>query len=208
MSDLEPRLQEMVERFPRLTPCCPDIAQVFGVFKKAYKDDQTAYFCGNGGSASDADHWTGELLKGFESKRPIPENKRGHLKSELAQKLQCGFRAIPLTGFTSLFTAFGNDVHPDLSYAQLVWVLGRSGDLLVGLSTSGNARNVGWAFEAARAKGMKTILLTGQTGGKLKDHADFCVRVPSSRTLEIQELHLPIIHTLSLWLEDEFYEKA
>ena len=205
MTALPPRIQEMLDRFPRLTHCLPEIANAYELLKTAYHADQTVFLCGNGGSAADADHWSGELLKGFERKRELPPNKHTLLKADLVAKLQGGFRAIPLTSFPALLTAFGNDVHPDLSYAQLVWVLGRPGDVLIGLSTSGNARNVAWAFETARAKNMKTLLLTGQTGGKLKDIAHLSIRVPSTRTLEIQELHLPIIHTLSLWLEDEFF---
>lgn len=161
--------------------------------------------CGNGGSAADADHWAGELLKGFCKDRPLSMQERGTLRPEIAQKLQGALPAIPLTSFPAASTAFGNDVDPALAYAQLTSALGRPGDVFVGLSTSGNARNVGAAAEVARAKGLPVIGLTGASGGKLKAWCTVCICAPSTETYRVQEYHLPIYHCLSLMLEENFF---
>jgi D-sedoheptulose 7-phosphate isomerase len=164
--------------------------------------------CGNGGSAADAEHWAGELLKGFVHKRPLNQKDQHGLPAQLALKLQGGLPAIALTGFVSLGTAFANDVDPQLVFAQLVWVLGRPGDLLVGISTSGNARNVCAAMEVAKARGLVRVGLSGKTGGRLFSNCDLCVRAPAIETYLIQEFHLPIYHCLSLMLEDDFFGEA
>jgi D-sedoheptulose 7-phosphate isomerase len=162
--------------------------------------------CGNGGSAADADHWAGELLKGFCSKRPLMPDEKVGLPPILAEQLQRPLPAIPLTSFTALATAFANDVAPELCFAQLTWALGNAGDVFIGISTSGNAKNVGWAAQAARSRGLRTIGLTGKSGGELKNHCEVMVRVPAMETYLVQELHLPIYHCLSLMLEEEFFK--
>jgi D-sedoheptulose 7-phosphate isomerase len=131
--------------------------------------------------------------------------ERGTLRPEIAQKLQGALPAIPLTSFPAASTAFGNDVDPALAYAQLTSALGRPGDVFVGLSTSGNAKNVGAAAEVARAKGLPVIGLTGASGGKLKAWCTVCICAPSTETYRIQEYHLPIYHCLSLMLEENFF---
>jgi D-sedoheptulose 7-phosphate isomerase len=120
-------------------------------------------------------------------------------------KLQGSLAAIPLTGFPSLSSAFANDVDPNLTFAQLVWGLGKPGDVLIGITTSGNSPNVCAAMEAAKARDMIRVGLTGQTGGKLLALTDFCLRAPATETYRIQEYHLPVYHCLSLMLEDEFF---
>lgn len=127
------------------------------------------------------------------------------LTAELGAKLQGALPAIPLTGFTALATAFANDVDPHFVFAQLVWGLGRPGDVLVGISTSGNARNVCTAMEAGRYRGLFRIGLSGRTGGRLNALCDLCIKAPADETHLVQELHLPIYHCLSLMLEDEFF---
>lgn len=198
-------LVQLVERCPALASCEKDITQVFGVMCTSLRAGGKLLLAGNGGSAADAEHWTGELLKGFCSKRPLSPTETGKLPAEMARKLQGGIPAIPLTGFIALSTAFNNDVDPNLTFAQLVWALGKPGDVLIGISTSGNAANVAAAMQAAKAKSIVCVGLTGLTGGKLLPLTDLCIRVPATETFRIQELHLPVYHCLSLMLEDELF---
>ncbi|HEX7008412.1 MAG TPA: SIS domain-containing protein [Phycisphaeraceae bacterium] len=198
-------LAELIRRRPQLEACRADIESAFVLLEQAFRRSGKVLLCGNGGSAADAEHWAGELLKGFESRRPLPPQAREPLPPELANRLQGGLPAIPLTGFTSLRTAVANDIDAELEYAQLVWSLGSPSDVLVGISTSGQARNICRAAQAARARDMRVLALTGQAGGWLAELADCCIRVPESRTLLVQELHLPIYHCLSLMLEDAFF---
>lgn len=185
--------------------CRGEIEKSFEVLRDCFQRGGKLLLCGNGGSAADAEHWAGELLKGFACKRPLKASEKVELLSELGGKLQGALPAIPLTGFVSLGTAFANDVDPNLTFAQLVWGLGKPGDVLIGISTSGNARNVCAAMETAKARGMYRLGLSGRSGGRLNSHCDLCVKVPADETYLIQELHLPIYHCLCLMLEDEFF---
>lgn len=198
-------LTDLLQRRPELAGASESITQAYEVLRKCFRAGGKVLLCGNGGSAADADHWAGELLKGFCHDRPLPKKARGRLRPAIASKLQGALPAIPLTSFPAASTAFGNDVDPDLAYAQLTSALGRRGDVLVALSTSGHAANVCAAAEVARAKGMPVIALTGATGGKLKGLSDVCIRAPSKETYRAQEYHLPIYHCLSLMLEEEFF---
>ena len=198
-------LTNLLHRYPRLIDCAPEVKRAFEILRDAFRRGNKLLLCGNGGSAADAEHWAGELLKGFVSKRPLGPVEKRALPAELGLKLQGALPAIPLTSFGPFSTAFGNDVDPQLTFAQLVWGLGREGDVLVGISTSGNARNVCAAMEAARARRMHCVGLSGSTGGILSPLCDLCVKVPASETYIIQELHLPIYHCLSLMLEAEFF---
>jgi D-sedoheptulose 7-phosphate isomerase len=168
--------------------------------------------CGNGGSAADADHITGELAKSFCKKRPIEKKLVAELLkldaesgALLVEKLQAGIPAISLNFHNALSTAFANDVDPNLVLAQQCQVYGKPGDVFLGISTSGNAKNVYYAALTARAKGLKVIGLTGESGGKLKTVCDVCIRVPRTETYEVQELHLPIYHALCLYVEDSIW---
>jgi D-sedoheptulose 7-phosphate isomerase len=202
---MNPRIQDLLKRRPELSVCVDDVIRAYEAMRDCYRKSGKMLLCGNGGSAADAEHWAGELLKGFCHKRPLHQKHKDVLSADLAHKLQYALPAIALTGFTSLGTAFLNDVDPHLIYAQLVWGLGNPGDVLVGISTSGNAKNVCAAMEAAKGRGLIRIGLSGRTGGKLVSHCDICVRAPSDETYLIQEFHLPIYHTLCLMLEDEFF---
>jgi D-sedoheptulose 7-phosphate isomerase len=202
---MNPHLVQLLDRRPELESCRDDINEVFLACCQSLRNGGKLLLAGNGGSAADADHWTGELLKGFCSKRPLSAPEKESLPAELRDKLQGGIPAIPLTGFTALATAFNNDVDPTLTFAQLVWALGKPGDVFIGISTSGNAANIGAAMTAAKAKGLVRVGLTGKTGGKLLPLTDLCIRVPATETYRIQELHLPVYHCLSLMLEDEFF---
>ncbi|MEI8342337.1 MAG: SIS domain-containing protein, partial [Verrucomicrobiota bacterium] len=200
-----PQLDLLISRLPALEPSASAILQAFKTTRDCIRAGGKILICGNGGSAADAEHWAGELLKGFKSKRPLNAEMRAKLPPELAEKLQGAIPMIPLTGFISLSTAFANDVDPQLIFAQLVYGLGKPGDVLIGISTSGNATNVCSAFEVADALGLITIALTGETGGKLKALSKITIHAPATETYLIQELHLPIYHCLCLMLEDEFF---
>lgn len=184
--------------------CRGEIQAVYNTLAETFRRDGKLLLCGNGGSAADADHWAGELLKGFGQLRPLSPAMPEGIPTEIADRLQWAFPVIPLTGFPALSTAFCNDVEPEYVFAQLTLALGRRGDELVCLSTSGNAANVCRAAEVARARGLHVLAFTGQTGGKLTDLADVCIRVPTTYTPHVQEFHLPIYHALCLMLEDDF----
>jgi len=200
-----PHLDYLCERAPELLPLRDQIDASFRMLRESVASGGKLLLCGNGGSAADADHWAGELLKGFKSKRPLSPAARAGLPSAIADSLQGAIPAIPLTGFAALTTAFANDVDGDLAFAQLTHALGRPGDVFIGLSTSGNARNVCDAATVARVRGLRILGLTGASGGALAPLCDICLRVPTAETFRAQEFHLPIYHCLSLMLEDEFF---
>ena len=169
--------------------------------------------CGNGGSAADSEHIAGELLKSFLLKRPIADDSRKKLVDMygedgefLAKGMQGGIKCIPLTSFCAYNTAFLNDCNDSLLFAQLVNTLGDKGDVLIGISTSGNSKNVCFAEQVAKSKGMKVLSLTGASGGKMKEFSDILLNVHSSVVYKIQELHLPIYHQLCLCLESEIFD--
>jgi len=198
-------LDHLFERAPELRPLRDQIDASFLLLRDAIANGGKLLLCGNGGSAADADHWAGELLKGFKSKRTLSPAARAGLPAGIADSLQGAIPAIPLTGFAALTTAFANDVDGDLTFAQLTHALGRPGDVLIGLSTSGNARNVCAAATVARVRGLRILGLTGASGGTLAPLCDICLRVPAAETFRAQEFHLPIYHCLSLMLEDDFF---
>lgn len=204
-------LDRLVQRYPELEDTVEQILRVFNVLTELYESDGILFICGNGGSASDAEHITGELMKGFRLERKIDKELADKLESKLengrfiSENLQRGLRAISLTSHPSLSTAYSNDVESELVFAQQLFVLGRKTDVLMGISTSGNSKNVLRCMELASVIGIKTILLTGRNGGKCADFANFCVRVPADKSDEVQEYHLPIYHTLCLMLEEYFY---
>ena len=199
------RLNLLVETYPSLESCQNDIHQAFDILHEVYYNDGKLLICGNGGSAADSDHIAGELLKGFRQPRPLDDRWKRKLGADLSDKLQGALPTIPLTGFNAFLSAFNNDCDPDYCFAQLTWALGQPGDSLLGISTSGNAKNVVYASIVAREKGLKTIGLTGQSGGKLLDKVEICIRAPATEVDKVQEYHLPIYHCLCLMLEDAFF---
>jgi D-sedoheptulose 7-phosphate isomerase len=201
-------LANLLARQPDLKVCQADIARIFDALCHSLRHGGKLLICGNGGSASDAEHWAGELLKGFAHKRCLSAQEKESLPEHLRHHLQGSIPAIPLTGFLSLSSAFANDVDASLTFAQLVWGLGKPGDVLIGISTSGNARNVAAAMETAKAKGLVRVGLTGKAGGKLAGLTDLCLRAPVAETYLVQEVHLAVYHCLSLMLEDEFFPLA
>ena len=205
---MHPQLNELTRRFPELDVCANDIATASETLRDVFAAGGKLLLCGNGGSAADAEHIAGELMKGFHRKRPLSSDESAQLGDEIASGLQGALPAIPLTGFPSLATAFANDMRPDLVFAQMTWGLGRPGDALLGISTSGNSANVLHALRTARARGMRVIGLTGQSGGAMHDLCDICIRVPAKRVDRAQELHLPVYHCLCSMLEEAFFPEA
>ena len=202
----------LVERFPSLESCKNDIIAAYQLLEEAYSDGKKLLVAGNGGSASDSEHVVGELMKEFKLKRKIFAPQIDRLKkidaemgSVLADHLQGALPAISLVGEPSLATAFMNDAVPVLVFAQQVNGLGRAGDVFLGISTSGNSKNVLYAAVAAKSKGLKVIGLTGQKGNELEKFTDVCIHVPETETYKIQELHLPVYHCLCLMLEEKFF---
>ena len=205
-------LEELVERYPVLDAVKDDVRKAYELLEACYEQGGKLLIAGNGGSCADAEHIVGELMKGFVKRREVTDSFAECLRNadevrgaELAKKLQGGLPAIALTGHAGLSTAYLNDVDGDLIFAQQTYGYGRPGDVLIGISTSGNAKNVMYAMTVAKALGMKTIGLTGKDGGALKREADVSVVVPETETFKIQELHLPVYHALCLMLEERFF---
>ena len=209
---MEKHTSLLIERYPQLAICRDDIAQAFEMMKTSYEHQGKLLIAGNGGSAADAEHIVGELMKGFKMPRPLaPELAAAciALNPELGEKmqkyLQGALPAIALTGHPALSTAFLNDQVPELTFAQQVNGFGTKNDTFLGISTSGNSKNVIYAAIMAKAKGLKVIGLTGAKESKLSELADVCIQVPETETYKIQELHLPVYHCLCLMLEDYFF---
>ena len=205
-------LDELMERYPALSPIRTDIEAAYRALSDCFASGGKLLVCGNGGSAADADHIVGELMKGYLKRRPVPDEVQVRLRTAdstlgpaLAEHLQGALPAVNLTAGAALLSAFGNDVRPELAYAQAAFGHGRKGDVLLGISTSGNASNVRSALVVGRAVGMTTIGLTGRGGGAMAGLCDILVAVPASRTFEIQELHLPVYHCLCAMVEDRFF---
>ncbi len=205
-------LEELIARYPVLEPVKGDIADAYDVLEDCFASGHKLLVAGNGGSAADSEHVTGELMKGFVLKRPVPEEMAKRMTAVdseagkiLADNLEGSLPALSLTGNIGLSTAYLNDVDGRLVYAQQVYGYGDEGDVFLAISTSGNSRNIYYAAVAAKAVGIRVIALTGKGGGKLKDVSDVSIIVPENETYKIQELHLPIYHALSLMLEEHFF---
>lgn len=209
---MERNLENLQARYPVLADCMAEIDASAKLMEESYRRGGKLLVCGNGGSASDALHIVGELMKGFVLPRHVNGDDRVALMNAggedgeyLCKNLQGVLPAISLVNEAALSTAYANDMAPDLAFAQQVWGHGKAGDVFLGISTSGNSRNVLLAAKAARARGMKVIGLTGMGGGKLAPLCDACIAVPDRETYRIQELHLPIYHALCLYLEQAFF---
>ena len=194
---------DLFERYPQLNICTKDIKKALALMIDTYKNGGKILVCGNGGSASDADHIVGELMKGFLKDRKVTDER---IPQELREKLQGALPAISLCAHTSLMTATMNDNDADMIFAQQVYGYANENDLLIALSTSGNSKNVVNAVKVAKALSVKTIALTGETGGMLKEMADVAICAPSTETYKIQEYHLPIYHYLCAKIEKESFE--
>ena len=216
MKELRKKLKEHVElliaRYPMLEGCEDSIICAYFLLEESYSKGHKLLVAGNGGSAADAEHIVGELMKGFKNPRKLNTDfasklieKDEELGRVLAENLQGALPAIALDGHVALSTAYMNDCEPLLCFAQQVNGYGTEGDVFLGISTSGNSKNVLYAAVTAHAKGMKVIGLTGAKDCKLEKMTDVCIKVPQIETYMIQELHLPVYHCLCLMLEDRFF---
>lgn len=215
---LEPRLEKhinlLLERYPRLEIVRQDIIDAYLIMEECFENDGKLLIAGNGGSAADSEHIAGELMKRFKTPRPVTPEMAKKLKEidplrgdNLAKNLEQSLMAIPLVAHEALSTAYINDVDGLGVFAQQLFGFGRSGDVFLGISTSGNSKNVMSATVVARAIGIKIIGLTGASGGELASVADVTVKVPEMETYMIQELHIPVYHCWCLMLEDKFFGK-
>lgn len=205
-------IELLLQRYPSLKSSKSDIIEAYLLLEECYKNGGKLLIAGNGGSAADAEHIVGELMKGFKMPRNLKDEFIEKLIAEdqklgaiLADNLQGALPAIALDGHFALTTAYMNDCEPLLCFAQQVNGYGNIGDVFFGISTSGNSQNILYAATTAHAKGLKVIGLTGEKHSKLEQISDVCIRVPQTETYMIQELHLPVYHCLCLMLEEKFF---
>ena len=206
------QIEVLLQRYPVLQPCKESIVETVETLIQAYRQEKKLLVCGNGGSAADSLHIVGELMKGFVLPRTLPEDFQQKLRDTapdsaeyLIRNLQGALPAVSLVSETALSTAYANDQAPDLAFAQQVMGQGKTGDILLAISTSGNSANVLYAAQVAKAIGIRVVGLTGVGGGKLKNWSDVLIAVPEKETYRIQELHLPVYHAVCLALEEEFF---
>lgn len=205
-------LNMLLERYPVLDICKEDIFTAYDVLAKCFAGNKKLLIAGNGGSAADSMHIVGELMKSFVLPRKLNKeicksiDKHCEHADHLKINLQMALPAIALVNEIGLITAYGNDVVQDLVYAQQILGYGNKGDVFLGITTSGNSKNIIYAAETAKAKGMKVIVLTGKSGGKIKNIVDVCVTVPEEETYKVQELHQPLYHAWCLELERTFFK--
>jgi D-sedoheptulose 7-phosphate isomerase len=213
--DKEKILDRLVSRYPSLSEKAGSIDEAAAAIIDCYRQGGKLLICGNGGSSSDSEHFAAELMKSFENHRP-PEMKLSKRMKEisvirgefLAKCLECALPAIPLSAHSALTTAISNDTDPDLIFAQQVIGLGKAGDILIGISTSGNSQNIIDACITAKALEMKVIGITGASGGEMKPFCDLLINVPEEETANVQELHLPAIHVICRIVENHFFPHA
>lgn len=210
--ELKKHVELLISRYPVLECCDDSIIRAYFMLEESYVTGHKLLVAGNGGSAADSEHIVGELMKGFKLARKLDKaiaqkliEENQELGKILAENLQGALPAIALDGHVALSTAYMNDCEPLLCFAQQVNGYGTEGDVFLGISTSGNSKNILYAAVTAHAKGMKVIGLTGTKNSKLEQMSDVCIKVPQTETYMIQELHLPIYHCLCLMLEDRFF---
>ncbi len=195
-------MKELIKRHPKLESCKEDIQKALELIINTYENGGKILLCGNGGSAADCEHIVGELMKGFKKQRRVRD-----VSEPLASHLQGALPAISLPSQSALFTAFCNDIEPSAVYAQLLYGYANKNDLLIGLSTSGNSKNVVNAFMLAKEMGVASIAITGENESKLSALADITIKAPETETYKVQELHLPIYHYLCAEVEAHFWEE-
>ena len=198
-------------RYPALEEQRETIRAAFCLLADCYRAGGKLLVCGNGGSCADSEHIVGELMKCFLIRRSIPASVAealgvyGDEGEALKSHLEGALPAVSLCGLPALSTAFLNDTEPTMTFAQQVLGLGRPGDVLLTISTSGNSKNCVYAAVTAKAAGLSVLALTGEKASKLSALADVTVRAPSRETYQVQEFHLPIYHVLCAMLEAEFF---
>ena len=198
-------LQKLVLRSPELSHCLSEIESGAKLLISCFQQNHKLLLCGNGGSCADCEHIAGELVKQFSRTRPLSAELVEKLGPELSQELHGGLPALSLPSMIGFHTAFNNDDKPEYAFAQQVVAFGQPGDVLMGISTSGNSKNIIRAAEAARALGLKVLSLTGQDGGVLATLADIAIKAPATEVARVQELHLPIYHSLCQMVEDTLF---
>ena len=195
-------MENLLKRYPSLEVCKEDIENALKLMIDTYKNGGKVLVCGNGGSAADSEHIVGELMKGFMLMRPVTDER---IPEHLRSGLQGALPAISLPSQSAILSAFINDVDPDMMYAQLVYGYARENDLVIGLSTSGNSKNVVNALEVAKCVGAKTLAMTGEKESKLSELCDVTIKVPETETYKIQELHLPVYHYICAEVEKKSF---
>lgn len=195
-------MNELLLRYPQLAECEKDIKNALDLILDTYKNDGKILVCGNGGSAADSEHIVGELMKGFLKKREVTDER---IPEYLRKNLQGALPAISLPSQSAILSAFINDVEPEMLYAQLVYGYAKKNDLVIGISTSGNSKNIVNAVKTANCMGVKTLSLTGKNESILSKISTVTVRVPETETYKIQELHLPVYHYLCAAAENIFF---
>ena len=198
-------IEDLIIRRPELEVCRNEIKLACDHLLHCFRNGNQVLLCGNGGSAADCEHIAGELVKRFSRPRPLSVDLAEKLGSDLAENLHGALPALSLPSMVGFTTAFVNDDVPEYAFAQQVVAFGKPGDILLGISTSGNSRNIVHAIKAANALGLHTIGLTGQSGGKLGALCEICIQVPASEVPRVQELHLPVYHTLCQVVEDTLF---
>ena len=203
-------LEELFMHYPELTVQAHAIRGAIQTIVRMYRQGNKLLICGNGGSCADSDHISGELLKGFLLPRSLTPEDRAAFDAEMRVSrkldvLQKGIPAIPLPQLAAAMTAFSNDANAEMAFAQLVYALGRPGDVFLGISTSGRSGNVVLAAETAKALGLHTIALTGENESPLSELCRFTVRVPATDTYRVQEYHLPVYHCICAEVERELF---
>ena len=205
-------VNQLLGRYPALQVCRQELLDAVTAICESYRSGHKLIACGNGGSAADAEHIVGELMKGFLLPRHLAPAMRACMQQVCPDEadyfmdnLQGALPALSMVNQVALNTAFANDQAPDLSFAQQLLGMGEAGDILLAISTSGNSTNVVYAVQMAKVKDVKSIVLTGKSGGRLKDLADIVICVPEDETYRIQEYHLPIYHMLCIAAENEFF---
>ena len=201
---------DLFKRYPILLDCKNDLELALLALIESFQNGGKMLVMGNGGSSADAEHFCGELVKGFVLKRELNQKDSSiydKIDNRIAPNLQYGLPAISLGVSHSLISAFSNDLSWDFAFAQQIHVMANKNDIVFGISTSGNSKNIVLGLKVAKAKGVKSISLTGQKDSMCNEYSDITIRVPSLKTHEVQELHLPVYHALAMELESHFYGK-
>ena len=211
--DMQITLDQLFQHYPELTVQANNIRGAIHALVRMYRQGGKLLICGNGGSCADSDHISGELLKGFLLPRALNPEDRAAFGPEMriSQKLdvlQKGIPAIPLPQLAAAMTAFSNDANAEMAFAQLVYSLGKPGDVFLGISTSGNSSNVVLAAETAKAQGLYTVALTGEKESALSDLCRITIRVPAAETYRVQEYHLPVYHCICAEVERELFGES
>ena len=198
-------INELILSFENLRMLENEIRTSANLITESFSNGNKLLLCGNGGSCADCEHIAGEMVKQFANERPLNPEIVEKLDPELSSELHGGLPALSLPSMIGFHTAFNNDNNPEFAFAQQVVAFGKANDVLWGISTSGNSKNVLHAVKTAKALGLKTIGLTGENGGKLSQIADITIKAPADNVARIQELHLPIYHAICAFVEDKMF---